>query len=413
MATQCENCGKELFAGQRFCRYCGKPSGQFQEENIPTQMMTPETDPRASRRQADTAPHSRPRTEPVYAPPPSSYYQPPVGQPPMPQAPPYTPPRSRSTWGWIVALVAIGLFGAMFLGFLLVGREVSNRVRTGRTTAPAVVAEPGENPLGEEGASVSSRETTITRTFPLTDAARFSINNPNGEITVEGWDQPQAEVRVIKRGGSRATRRNTEIYYSSSDGNLKFRTGTIPSRGVEVRYEVRLPRTLRLVTIESASGNVKLSDLNSAVSINTASGDIQLSDITGEITLNAASGDLALSDIKGKISANTASGAIEADNITGAVRAKAASGNIKVVFESVIPGEPLEFSTATGDVDIEFKSNIDADLDIETIRGDIAVDDKYEVNIEKQIVGQRAQGRVGKGGQRLKINTVNGDITVQ
>jgi DUF4097 and DUF4098 domain-containing protein YvlB len=181
---------------------------------------------------------------------------------------------------------------------------------------------------------------------------------------------------------------------------------------VEVRYEIKLPRTLKLVTVETASGGITLADLKSALSINTASGDIQLSDIIGDITLNAASGDIALSEAQGKIAINTASGSVELNDITGAVRSNTATGNIKIVFESVTPGEPLEFSTANGDVDIEFRSPINADLEIETIQGDIELDERFQIAVEKKLVGRSAKGRIGTGGQRLKINTVNGDVKV-
>ncbi|HSE98098.1 MAG TPA: DUF4097 family beta strand repeat-containing protein [Blastocatellia bacterium] len=411
MAIQCENCGKELFAGQRFCRYCGKPSGQFQEENIPTQLMSPQPDTRGSRRQADTAPHAGTRTGPVYTPPQQGYYQPPPGQPPMP-VPAYAPPKPRSTWGWIVALVAIGLFGAMFLGFLLVGRSVRNSVRERATPPPAVEAGPGETALGEEGASVTSRETIITKSFPVNAESRFSINNPNGQVTIQGWDQSVAEVRIVKRGGSRNDRRATEVFYGTEGGNLKFRTAPARGRGAEVVYEVRLPRSLKLITIESTNGSVNLSDLTSAVSVSTARGDVRLTDITGDVTLEAARGDVVLSQIRGRISVSAASGSIDLSDIVGTVKSNTANGDIKAVFEGVTPGEPIEFSSARGDIDIEFKSDINADLDLETIRGDIEVDDRFQVTVEKQTVGQRARGRIGTGGQRLKINTVNGDIRV-
>jgi hypothetical protein len=330
----------------------------------------------------------------------------------MPQVPPYNPPKKRSTWGWIVALISIGLFAAMFLGFLLIGRQIRERVRT-RVDPPQVsTPNTGETAFGEQGASFSGRETIITKSFPLTAASRFSINNPNGEITIEGWDQPQAEVRVIKRGGSRSDRRNTEVYYAVEGDSLKIRTSPTRGRGVEVAYEIKLPRTLKLVTIESASGSASLADLKSAVSVSTASGDVQLSDIIGDVTLNSASGDVSLSEVTGKIKANAASGSIALTGITGSVQANTASGDIKAVFEGVTAGEPLEFSTANGDVEIEFKTDINADLDIETIKGDIEIDEKFQITPEKQIVGQRASGRIGAGGQRLKINTVNGDVKV-
>ncbi|HWP44733.1 MAG TPA: DUF4097 family beta strand repeat-containing protein [Blastocatellia bacterium] len=410
MATQCENCGKELFAGQRFCRYCGRPSGQFQEESIPTQMMPHEADPRSSRRRADTSHNPGARTEPVYTPPPQpGYYEPSIGQPPAP--PPYMPPRKRSAWGWIVALVSLGLLAAMFLGIYIITRAVRNRVDVRSDPPPEIALAPGESRFGEEGASVSGRETVITRTFVLTPESRFSINNSNGEITVEGWDQPQAEVRIVKRGGSRSDRSNTEILYDPSDGNLKLRTAN-RARGVEVRYEVKLPRTLKLVAIESASGSVKLSDLKSAVSVSAARGDIEISDIIGDITLSSANGDAALSDINGKIAASTARGSIELNDITGSAQASTASGDIKADFDGVTAGGLLEFSTASGDIEIALGSEINADLDVETVSGDIRVDERFNIPVEKEIVGQRARGRIGAGGQRVKIKTTSGDVRV-
>jgi DUF4097 and DUF4098 domain-containing protein YvlB len=121
---------------------------------------------------------------------------------------------------------------------------------------------------------------------------------------------------------------------------------------------------------------------------------------------------VSLSEIAGKIKASAASGSIALTDITGSVQANTASGDIKAVFESVTPGEPLEFSTASGDVEVMFKSDINADLDIETIKGEIEIAEKFQISLEKQIVGQRASGRIGAGGQRLKINTVNGDVKV-
>src|SRR5262245_20881010 len=116
MAMNCENCGAEVFDGQRFCRSCGRPVSQYLEENVPTQMMQPGT--QGQRSQADTAPPSNPYTSPVYTPP--GYYQPIV--PPVPMNQPYTPPRSRSGWVWIVALVGVVVFGFVVMGVFFLSR---------------------------------------------------------------------------------------------------------------------------------------------------------------------------------------------------------------------------------------------------------------------------------------------------
>src|SRR5215471_5891088 len=95
MAHNCRNCGAEIFTGQRFCRSCGRPTGEFLQEDPPTQMMQPgpPSDPPGAAPygqagygqgggQADTAPQ-RPVTNPVYPPQP--------GYPPPPQQNYYQP----------------------------------------------------------------------------------------------------------------------------------------------------------------------------------------------------------------------------------------------------------------------------------------------------------------------------------
>ena len=120
----CENCGAEIFEGQRFCRSCGKPTELHPEENVPTQMMPP-----PGRRQADTAPPANPYTNPVYTPP--GYYQPAA---PMAHVPTYMPPRTRSGWGWIVAMI-----GIVVLSFIIIGAVLFSR---GRSMGPRGPLEP-------------------------------------------------------------------------------------------------------------------------------------------------------------------------------------------------------------------------------------------------------------------------------
>ena len=42
-------------------------------------------------------------------------------------------------------------------------------------------------------------DTTFTKTFTLGDGAKLSLKNVNGNITVTAWDEPKAEVKVIRR----------------------------------------------------------------------------------------------------------------------------------------------------------------------------------------------------------------------
>src|SRR5436309_1905508 len=120
MGETCRNCGAELFTGQRFCRACGASTDELNQEQAPTQMMPPQPDDWGARSGANTAPTYQQNTNPVFGAP--GGYQPSV--PPMPPQviPPYTPPRSRSRVGWVLAFLGMGLFAVVVFAVMMMAR---------------------------------------------------------------------------------------------------------------------------------------------------------------------------------------------------------------------------------------------------------------------------------------------------
>lgn len=435
MATQCIHCGSELYAGQRFCRYCGKSSGQLDEETMPTQAMPPQPGADPQRETGRTAPQYRPDTNPVYTPPSAAGSYQPSPMPPAMRHPfyPAAPPaKGRTSWGWIIGLISFGLIGALVLTVVLVSRTVRNN--TGRVQdVPASSARGSERNFGElgvEGRSivVTGDETIIKQSFPLTANSKFSLNIASGEVRVEGWDQPVAEVQVIKRGGSRNDRPRSRVFFNDSGGDLSFRFDQGGARNVEIEVLVKLPRGLKQVNIEGTSAELTVAGVNSDVVVKTTSGQIEISDIKGEVTASSQSGGAQISDvegnvssstasgtqslenIKGRVSVNTASGDIEMEEIAGSVKANTASGDLSATFASVPSGEPVEFNTASGDIELKFEAPINFALDAKTISGEIKIDGIPGITVEKQTPGERAVGPIGNGGQPLTIKTASGDI---
>lgn len=417
MIETCKQCGAGLLDGQRFCRFCGRPTDQFPEENVPTQMMNLDTDPSNSWGAPDTASPLRSDTSPVYNPQPT-YYQPPAYQPPMP--PPYAQPPSRSVWGWVVAFLAIGMVGVVILAMFLFAASRAPR----RPPEPARIVEVGESAFGRGRAEDARR-------FLLSKDSKFSIENPNGDIKIEGWDRPEAEVRIIKRGGSSRDRREASVRYSEEEGNITLKTDPSLGSRMQIEYEVKLPRNLRQVEINSINSDIEISDVNSAISINTKQGSIRLSDIRGDILLGSQNGSISLSDIKGDISVENQNGSIEVSDANGEIKAQSVSGSIgmsdiigtvktsttsgstKVEFASVPEGKELSFESTSGSITVEFQSPINAEFEARTMSGRIDLDEEFGLNVEKQPPpGQRARGRLGKGGPRLSISTMSGNIKV-
>lgn len=350
MAERCINCGGELFPGAKFCRFCGRQSGQIPSEDLPTRIM-----PDAGTREA------RIQTSPIHG-------------PRVTHAPAQFPPaaeRGRSSLPWVITFIAIGVFAVMFLGLLFLARSFR------REPAPrpqlAGVSAPGEAVLGEEGADASDRETVIKRTFKVDPDGTFSLKNMRGDITVEGWDAPDAQVTIIKRGGQ-AERRATRVMASNSGGNLAFRTA--PGRpGVAVDFEVRVPRGLRQIEVESVQS------------------------------------DLRVADFSGAIMATIQNGSIELKDVSGSARTQMIKGETKVAFKSVSSGERSTLGSTNGDIEVSFEGQVDLDVNAETTFGRISADEEFGLDLRiRNVVGQHARGKVGAGGQLLEIRTVRGDI---
>jgi hypothetical protein len=122
--------------------------------------------------------------------------------------------------------------------------------------------------LSKPTASVSSTET-------LPAAGTVRVEDPRGELSIEGWDQPQVEITVKKSGRLvehaqiKSERRGEEIVISTD----------IPKhdrRDVNVEYKIKAPRDSKIV-ISQAEGGVYVTGI---------AGDIDASVHRGQITLS-------------------------------------------------------------------------------------------------------------------------------
>ncbi|HJR07449.1 MAG TPA: DUF4097 family beta strand repeat-containing protein [Pyrinomonadaceae bacterium] len=402
MADRCNNCGAELFEGQQFCRACGAPTRQFSSEELPTQMLPGQQQPQQPPpNPLSTAPLSggRNTSDPVYG---TNFphYQPPVASPPAqrhtsPVGVQPQPPARRRSRAWLYVVLALLVFfcGASLLGAIFFANRTPTRIvrvgtrpNVGVPPVPPVPQHPMDadddmSAVGDEGAEVSGNQTTITKTYPLAQGGSFELHNISGDIRVEGWDEQQAEVKIIKRGGSPEARDALKIVREQSADRLSINTTPeMQASGVEeVRYEVKLPRNLREVEIVSNNSNVVLVGANAAsLSVVVQRGNIKLEDVSG--TINS----------------------------------RTTKGNTTVVMTETPQGnEPQVFNGISGNIELELSPDVNADLKAETVSGDIEVDEDFGIKVEKRMIGQQAVGRIGKGGQPIVVKTVSGNIKIR
>lgn len=398
MNERCNNCGSELFAGQQYCRQCGAPTRQFSTGEIPTQILPGNQpppappQPTAAQAYAGTTPLASRDTDPVYHSRIAQQYQSPAVLPTSTAQ----LPRKRSRRGWLVALMCILVFlcGAVFIGARFAADQFRRKViirnmesAHGAPSLPSMPPMPGVpptnsadaaglTPLDETGAQVSGDKTVINKTFPLGADATFSLAQVSGDITIEGWDENQAQVTITKRGGDAEDRANVPILHSASDKGLTLRSPEETDELKEVRYEIKLPRSLR------------------QIQINSRDSDVTLTNLAGSVALNVMRGNVVLT------------------NLPGAVVTRTMKGNISIDLKAASPTQSQAFNTVSGNIALKV-GGANAVVKAETVDGEVEADDDLGVNVEKQFAGEHAAGTLGKGGQAIVAKTVSGNIKIK
>ena len=101
-----------------------------------------------------------------------------------------------------------------------------------------------------------------------------------------------------------------------------------------------------------------------------------------------------VSSINGHLTSEIIEGDFEAELINGDISIANYNGN-------------LDLSTINGEIDLKMNNT---NLVAETIHGDIYADEKLNFTSTDRHVGQKIKGSVGQGKNRLRLNTINGNM---
>jgi DUF4097 and DUF4098 domain-containing protein YvlB len=142
---------------------------------------------------------------------------------------------------------------------------------------------------------------------------------------------------------------------------------------VEMRYTVRVPAGARL-TVDDVNGSVTVTGADADSHVNTVNGDVIFEGV----------GASSLETVNGKVVAT----------LTG----PAWEGTMSV-------------ETVNGAVELTFPASLSADISGETVNGTVNSD--FPITIEKGWGPKSFNGRIGAGGRKLKIETVNGAIALK
>ena len=232
---------------------------------------------------------------------------------------------------------------------------------------------------------------TVDKRFPLSAGGTVSLENVNGDVTIEVWENSEVWVQAVKSASSQelldqlkveieasssAVRIDTEYPKNRRSDQDRHEHGKREDRGSsKVEYTLTIPRSAVVDDVDLVNGNLMIIGVEGGVEAET---------VNGNIVVRGGAGDASLSTV---------------------------NGGIELFADRLSYGESIDMETVNGTLDLYLAASAGAEIRAESVNGRLSNDFGIEVHKGKY-VGSDLRGTVGGGGARVNLETVNGSITV-
>ena len=273
-------------------------------------------------------------------------------------------------------LVMSWLYTIIFTGLVF-----SSQGSSAPTVEPSIQSSPA-------AVEVTRQDETekFAQTYPLSANGHVSVSNVNGSIIVEAWDRPEVKLEYTKTADSKERLADVEIRIESKPdsfsvetdyGNWKSRNGDRWKNGgkLNVDYHLMVPRGAILNEIETVNGSVAVSNFVNLTKVSAVNGSVNATNLRGTANLSTVNGE------------------VNAD------------------FDRLETGSKVILSTVNGHVNLVIPSDSSTTINADSLNGNISNDFGLPVRKGKY-VGRDLYGRIGSGDVRIKLDSVNGALSI-
>jgi DUF4097 and DUF4098 domain-containing protein YvlB len=270
--------------------------------------------------------------------------------------------------------------------------------------------------------------TPINQRVAADATGQVEVSNTAGTVDVTAWTRNEVELTgELGKGAERLEFTRT--------GNVTRVKVILPSKSSRVessKLMVKVPAGSSLAVntvsadigvrglrgsqrLQSVSGDIRTEAAAEDVECKTVSGDVN---ITGSgqralLTVTTVSGNAALTKVAGEVNGNTVSGDFTiAMSETSRSRLRSTSGNLGLTGRLATDAR-LDIESISGDVRLGLAGPVGAEFDVSTFNGQIRnCFGPDPVRTSEYAPGLELRFREGSGAARVRIKTLNGDISV-
>ena len=217
---------------------------------------------------------------------------------------------------------------------------------------------------------------TVDETRPLAANGLLELENTNGSVRLVAWDEAKVRIEATKRAASERALEELKV--------------EIEGEGDRVSVHTRYPRPHWLGNAGGVEYRVSV-PRGARVRVTTVNGRVEVGGVSGSVHASTVNGSVDLTEVGGPIEASAVNGSVEVD-----VARVDASASSKV-------------TTTNGSVRLTLPRDTNADVEAHTVNGSVSCD--FDL-ADAQKSRRRLEGRIGSGGARFELGTVNGSATV-
>src|SRR5206468_3440147 len=260
-----------------------------------------------------------------------------------------------------------------------------------------------------------------TKHFTTSGRPDLTFDTFDGAIEVRGWDKPDVEVVIERRGVNKEAAATIEIRAEQSGNQVTVEAKVPKSNGFgfhfnysrSARLIVSAPSTANLLA-SSGDGSITVERISGRVELQSGDGSIRGTDLGGEVKAHTGEGSIRLSGVSGSLDVDTGDGTLVASGKLTMVRARSGDGSITIRADSgSSPSGDWNISTGDGAITLELPDAFDAELDAHTGDGGIHTNDIKLSNMAGGLGKNNVRGQLGSGGRTVKLRTGDGSITLR
>lgn len=208
---------------------------------------------------------------------------------------------------------------------------------------------------------------------------RLSIENPLGDVKVEGYDGTAIQIESHKFAPDDESLDRLHIsLVPNPDGTVRIKTTAdtgkevrpVSRSAVRVDLIIRAPRDAR-VEAAASSGALEVLNMDAGGDLDTASGPISVRNVQGEVLTHSVSGATRLVQIFGSVDAQTLGSDLDLDTIGG--ERLVASVHRGRINGRRVRARDVELTSTDGRILLEAEAALRGHLVVSSIKGDVDV----------------------------------------